>query len=385
VAAQAGAVSSEAPRVYWSEGGHLYLREGNQTKPVDAAQGGGGEFQTASADGSVAYFTDGGDLYRFSATTGIATALTSTGDVEGVLGASEDGTTVYYATAAGVFLAKGASSTKVAAAAATGDYPPATGTSRVSADGAHLAFLSEDELTGYENVDANTGLPDAELYLYGPPPGGGAPTLVCVSCNPSGERPQGSAAIPGARPNGKGSDSTDAYKPRVLSSSGNRAFFESADALSSRDTNKRVDVYEWEAAGEGTCVRQAGCVQLISDGRDNDPSYFLDADQDGGEALFLTAASLYPLDPGSYDVYVAREGGGFPLPARPIPCVADACQILPPAPEDPTPGTLVPNSGNPALKVTATPNGGSKTKKKHKRHHGKKSKKRSIRGAGGER
>ena len=46
-----------------------------------------------------------------------------------------------------------------------------------------------------------------------------------------------------------------------------------------------------------------------------------------------------PSDPGAYDVYDARVGGGYPLPPNPVPCFGDTCQPLPPEPEDPTPGT----------------------------------------------
>lgn len=52
------------------------------------------------------------------------------------------------------------------------------------------------------------------------------------------------------------------------------------------------------------------------------------------------------------------------LEEEPI-CVGDSCQPLPPEPEDPTPGTLVPNPGNPPLHVYEP-----KTKKK-KHHKGK--------------
>jgi hypothetical protein len=198
--------------------------------------------------------------------------------------------------------------------------------------------------------------------------GGGAARLTCVSCNPTGERPRGGASIPGALANGTGAGALSAYKPRNLSADGERVFFETTDRLSSQDTNEAVDVYEWEADGEGTCARTGGCVQLISGGRDPGPSYFLDADESGSDAFFLTAASLYSPDPGSYDVYDAREGGGFRVPESPIPCVADACQVLPEAPEDPTPGTLVANSGNPPMKVEgAKSQSKSKKKKKHKK------------------
>jgi hypothetical protein len=165
----------------------------------------------------------------------------------------------------------------------------------------------------------------------------------------------------------------------VLSADGNRVFFETTEPLVSQDTNKGVDVYEWEASGEGTCERSQGCIQLISGGHSPEPSYFLDADEDGGDAFFLTAASLYPLDPGSYDVYDAREGGGFTVPTSPIPCIADACQILPEAPEDLAPGTLVSNLGNPNLKVAQVGRTGQ-TKKKHRKHHRGRSRKPGGRG-----
>lgn len=61
-------------------------------------------------------------------------------------------------------------------------------------------------------------------------------------------------------------------------------------------------------------------------------------------------------------------------PSEEIVCVGDSCQPLPPEPEDPTPGTLVPNAGNPPRHISEPPRHGKKKhgKKKHdKRHHGK--------------
>ena len=46
-----------------------------------------------------------------------------------------------------------------------------------------------------------------------------------------------------------------------------------------------------------------------------------------------------PPIPAAIDVYDARVGGGFPLPPSAVPCFGDACQPLPPEPDDPTPGT----------------------------------------------
>jgi hypothetical protein len=352
LAAQSGAISADGSRVYWTanEGAELYLREvGSATKRVDEAVGGGGELQVASSDGSIAYFIEQAHLYRYDAGSSQATDITPAGEVEGVLGASADGARVYYVTAAGLELWSEGATTEIApgpAAVTPSSYPPATGTARVSADGTHLAFLSASELTDYDNAGAT------EAYVYGP--GIGAPPLVCASCSPSGKRPAGSASIPGAVANG----STAAYKPRVLSSSGRRLFFDSSDSLVIQDTNNRPDVYEWEAEGEGSCGQVGGCVGLISSGRSPEASSFVDASASGSSAFFLTAESLFALDPGSTDLYVAREGGGFTAPPTAIPCNGDACQSLPAAPDDPTPGTLVPNAGNPPLRFA-----------KPRRHH----------------
>jgi hypothetical protein len=359
IGAQSGAVSADGSRVYFTTGGSLYLREGNITKTVQAA----GQFAAASADGSVAFVISGGELARYTAATGTLTPLSAGGGVEGVLGVSADGSEVYYAEGGGVFLRSGTTVSEVASSARSSDWPAGTGTARVSADGTHLLFLSDAELTGFPSEGKT------EVFLYGPPSAGSVALLTCVSCSPNGEQPQGNAAIPGARANGEGAGATDLYKPRALSANGERAFFESDDSLVFQDSNRHTDVYEWEADGEGTCARSGGCIQLISGGRDPEPSYFLDADPDGSEVFFLTAASLYPLDPGSYDVYVAREGGSFVVPEQPIPCVGDACQVLPEAPEDPTPGTLVKNSGNPPTTIAGeSKSSGKKTKKKKKKH-----------------
>jgi hypothetical protein len=269
-----------------------------------------------------------------------------------------EGTTTQLAAGAGV--------------AVPSDYEsPTAGTSRVSADGTHLAFLSAKELSGFDNAG------QVEAYLYGPPVGGGAPQLICTSCNPTGERAGGSASIPGALVNG----STQAYMPRALSQSGLRLFFTSSDVLATQDTNNRPDVYEWEAQGVGDCVRLPGCVGLISSGRSTEGASFIDASTDGSDVYFTTDGSLVGADPGSIDLYDARVGGGFAEFPKPIPCIADACQSLPASPEDPDPGTLVKNSGNPVPSF-ATEKKKKPHKKKHHKKHGKGKGKGSLNGKG---
>jgi hypothetical protein len=360
LAAPGGAVSEDGTRVYFKDlaSGDLYLREGAALKAVDAAAGGGGTFQLATASGSLAYFTAAGHIWRYNPTANTATDLTPTGGVTGVLGAAADGSHLYYLSASGLYLCANAnlaascetSAVKVAAAADASNYPPATGTSRVSADGTKLLFLATAPLTGYDNTDLQSGAPDSQVYYYD---AAGPATLSCVSCNPTNARPLGPSVIPGSVPNGTGPSATNSYKPRVLVAGGRRLFFESADALALTDTNSAApDVYQWEAPGVGDCTRSGGCLGLISSGRDAAGAAFADASADGGDAYFLTAASLVAGDPGSIDLYDARIGGGFPGPVDPIGCEGDACQILPPEPTDPTLTTLLSGPGNPAVNYT---------------------------------
>jgi hypothetical protein len=351
LAAQGGAVSGDGSRVYWRDrgSGNLYLWQAGTSSLVDAAVD---SFETASADGAVAFYAKGGHLWRYA--SGIATDLTPNGGVAGVLGASAAGSTVYFQDTSGLRRWTGGATTTVAngaAAAHPSTYPPTTGRSRVSADGTKLLFISTESLTGYNNLDKVTGAPDTEVFLYDSV---GA-SLTCVSCNPLGKRPIGPSSIPGAVANGTAPGSTFSYKPRVLSAGGRRVFFDSADALVSGDSNTKPatgsgvsDVYEWEAQGEGSCAA-ARCVGLISSGPAPEGAVFADASADGSDVYFLTGASLVGADPGSGDLYDARIGGGFPEPSPPIPCTGDACQVLPSAPIEPSLATLEAGVGNPPV------------------------------------
>ncbi len=364
----ANAVSTDGSRVYLYEAGNLFVRDGVTLKQVDTAAGGGGSFELASSDGSIAYFTKAGDLYRFNATTNVATKLTSSADVQGVLGAASNGSNLYYLRSGGLYRCAAANAaaangcdgaTKIAAVADASNYPPATGTSRVSSDGTKLLFesttsLEDHNANTYDNTDLVTGEPDTELYLYDAATG-----LACVSCNPTNGRPIGSSTIPGAVKNGAGPTATIAYKPRVFADNGKRIFFTSADALAPTDTNTQgssgkgvSDAYQWEAQGEGSCTRAEGCTALLSSGRDSTPSLFADASEDGNDAFFLTGASLIKSDPGAIDLYDARIGGGFSEPGEGIPCEGDSCQALPPEPTEPTLTTLLSGPGNPPVHYT---------------------------------
>jgi hypothetical protein len=349
LAAQSGAVSSDGSRVYFSLEGNLYLRAGGQTKQADEDAGGGGTFETASADGSVAFFTVGEHLWRYLAASDSATDLTPSGGVKGVLGTSADGTWLYYQDGSALKLwHSGATTTAApgASAAQASDWPPATGTARVSSDGTHLLFLATAKLGEFDNTDLAKGTPDSQVYLYDAT----GPGLLCVSCNPTFGRPIGPSSIPGSVANGSAPGSTDSYKPRSLSANGRRVFFDSLDALVLTDTDNDKDAYQWEAQGEAGCTKAGGCLALISSGRAGGGGTFIDASADGSDAFFLTDGSLVSGDPGASDLYDARVGGGFPDPTPPIVCEGDACQPLPSQPVDPTLTTLLAGSGNPGVR-----------------------------------
>jgi len=356
-AAATGAVSEGGRRVYWvGSAGDLHLWDGGSNKSVD--ESGAAEFQVASADGASAFYLKEGTLYRYAVASGTSQPIAT--EATGVLGASATGGIVFFQTAAGLERWRQGTVSTVAPgadAALAGDWPPATGTSRVSSDGSAVAFLSTARLTGYDNTDQGTGHPDAELFLWTEAGG-----LACVSCNPTNERPIGPASIPGAIADG----GTRIYRPRVMVAGARRIFFDSVDALVLADANTSSDVYEWEAQGTGSCTAPGGCVALVSSGRAEGPATFLDASESGGDAYFLTDRSLVGTDSGAFDVYDAREGGGFPEPSPPLACEGDACQALPPEPEDPAPGTLQSGPGN--LKESPPPAACPKGKHRVKRH-----------------
>jgi hypothetical protein len=398
-----------------------------ETVRLDTVQGGTGSgevkpvFQIASSDGSKVFFTDTQrltensgaqngepDLYecemvevagKLTCSLSDLTPLSGreSANVLGVLGASRDGSYVYFV--ANSVLAPGAvpgtcikavssaalacnlyvrhgGTTRLVAVLSGEDYPDwAQGfsnledlTARVSPNGQWLAFMSQQELTGYDNRDAVSGKPDEEVYLFDASSG----RVVCASCNPTGARPVGveyrnlnnklvggdrvwepdtwiAANIPGWTPYYLGHA---LYQSRYLSDSG-RLFFNSSDALVSQDVNGTEDVYQYEPPSVGGCTtstvtfsdRSGGCVGLISSGSSAEESAFLDASGEGGDVFFLTQAKLAPQDfDSSIDVYDAHECSGaapcFAAPSvHPPPCsTGDSCKPAP-SPQPPVFGS----------------------------------------------
>ena len=290
----ANAISSDGSRVIWSPAspggtGHLYMRdtETEETIELDKPQTKGLEelaekepaeakrayFMTASTDGSKVFFIDGlrlttdshatkqsPDLYVYELNVlspslrdltpqAGANVLLKEQSGRPVIGASEDGTYVYFV-ANGV-LAPGASTggcatkdvlrpgatcnvymshlqgktweTTFVASLSQEDLPdwgngeePARvqfQTARVSPNGHYVAFMSNRNLTGYEPVEAGTGQRDEEVYLYEAATAEKPERLVCVSCNPNGAPPVG-VFDPGGTTNGQNPEGIGLYVDR---------------------------------------------------------------------------------------------------------------------------------------------------------------------------
>lgn len=333
-------ISSEGSRILFTSGGGLYVRvNGSSTVQVDKSQragasGGGGAFQTMSADGSTVLFTDESqltpdstaaskepDLYECVLPEGASSCELSDltvakagepADVQRVSAfGSKDSSHVYF-TAKGV-LAQGAeagqenlylrdgSTTTFIATLGSGE-----GTGAVSPDGTWFAFPSRKSLTGYDNIHPGGGSA-SEIFLYGAGSDSQPPTLVCASCNPSGEAPVGEATLA-------------PVSQRPLSDGG-RLFFETDEALVPSDTNSQIDVYEYED----------GQPSLISSGTSPRESQFQGANESGDDVFFQSRQQLLSQDDTGGEarvIYDARVGGGFPAAAAPLSCTtADACRV----------------------------------------------------------
>ncbi len=423
------AISEDGSTIFWTYGGKYKESErplmaridGSETIQLDAKvagekAGGKGKFWAATGDGAKAFFTAPGkltttakgenQLYRYDTEARSLLDLTpGKGDpeVQGVIGASEDGTYAYFV-AKGALTGEAQSPAGLIAEAGKNNLyawhegeglrfigglsgfdendwssSPVKLSARITPDGRHLAFVSIETqaLSDYDNTIAsglacqpnneNSALEQdphcPQAYLYD----ADADSLTCVSCNPSRARPAGPAQLPAW---------TNPYAgPRYLSDDGSRLFFESRDVLSAADQNKYRDIYEFERAGTGSCTSESpgfdatsdGCLSLISGGESSDESYLLDASADGRDVFFSTRSALTGWDTNeNYDVYDARIGGGFPEPSQQPACLGEACKAPP--------------GGAPATSAPATPSfqgPGNAVQKPGKKHKAKKHKKKS--------
>ena len=443
--------------VYWanSHGGPIgrVTIDGTQANQAFIAKAGYPQGLTLSGDHL--YFSanqevqpnPGADLYRYDSSTDQLTDLTVDTDsangaeVVGVVGTSTDGSRVYFAAngvldeepnsrgesaepgnckvgtgSCNVYLAQNGTIRFIArveveagvdvgtgSPVATANWAPTPSTcsaayftcprtSRLSADGRYLLFTSSRRLTEYDNADTPV------LYRYD----SATDSVLCVSCNPSGERPHGVPRLTSIlRPSTETPGPSGSFLSKAFSADGSRVFFETTDGLVGSDLdglggcpavgsfnqNKIFracqDVYQWQAPDTYGCERQDGCLYLLSPGDDASPSFFAGASASGDDAFIFTRAQLVGSDRDQLrDVYDLRVSGGLAsqYPVPPVICdAANSCKLGPATPPNtPSPGTVgFQGAADPPVKRARCPKGKvrkkgrcvkkAKRKRKHKK------------------
>lgn len=363
-------VSADGSRVFFLASGFgegpLYMRvDGTTTmlisasrRAAEAGEPQDAEFGVASADGSIVYFTSHSPLlegpeaatgtshrklYRYDTNTGSLEEVVPAGpegaDVEKVLGASEDGSYVYFASSEA--LAEGA--TEVAGAGnfyvahegtikwigqtSPADYFESSFPSQwsISPDGRHFALAGYSPMTE-EDVPSPSNCPTdptvnnqagdcLDVYSFEYESG----RLVCLSCDGAAN---GNSELGGQEFHEQGYGDWAAHS--VLDNG--TVYFDTPNRLLPRDGNGVGDVYAW----------REGAYQLISTGSGVQPSSFGDATPDGSDVFFLTSQPLVKQDTDQIiDVYDNREGGGLAdqwPPGAPGACEEQGCRGAAPTP-----------------------------------------------------
>jgi hypothetical protein len=219
----------------------------------------------------------------------------------------------------------------------------------VSPDGEHMAMITQERLTGYDNKGF------AEMYSYEP----STEKLICVSCNPRGLPPL---------------ENVEGAILGLFMSNDGRTFFYTIDALVPKDTNHLRDVYEYVD----------GRPQLISTGTGAHDRTFNQSGgvrsraglsavtADGVNVYFDTYETLVPQDENGefLKYYDARTGGGFPVDAPLQPCVAaDECHG---DTSSPAPPTGIVSNGGLGASGNVQHGSGKKARGKRRKPHRKK-------------
>jgi hypothetical protein len=340
------AISADGSRIFWTDmnNGSLYVREDDARSALIAEDA---TYLTASTDGSKVLYTKGGDLYEEDLESGVTRDLAPGAQVLGLMGASEDLEYVYFVGQGA--LASGASAGgsnmyvlhegQIGLVATLGPeeeeklglhvghvvQPWAIDigyrTADVTPSGRDIAFMSRKSLTGYDNFLRGRAR-ESEVYLYDT----SSAQLSCVSCIPSGEPPLeprvlGDQTLANMLPVSRHST----YQLHVISEDGDRVFFGSTEPLVPQAQGNRMNVYEWERDGSGSCTDENGCIYILSTGSSSSPSYLLDASANGNDVFLMTRSQLVPADKNEYfDVYDAHVGATEP-PAS-SQCTGTGCQ-----------------------------------------------------------
>ncbi len=350
-------ISSDGSRVFWTDmnTGALYVREDGSRTALVAKEA---TYLTASSDGREVIFTkEEGDLYEKDLQSGITQDLEPDAEMLGILGASEDLSYVYFV-GRGVLAPGGQAErnnlyllhdgeTRYIATLGTAReeekpgetlYPQSNRssvdlpwesdighrTAGVTPSGQDVVFMLTQSLTGYDNLGPEGRV--VEVYVYDAASG----ALSCVSCDPTGERP---TAVAGQYTAGGflAISAYPTYQLHVISDDGGRVFFESRQPLLPQASDQKLNVYEWEREGSGSCRDSDGCVYLLSTGSSPTSSYFIDASADGNDVFLMTRSELVEKDKNEYnDIYDAHVGAVEPAAAPR--CTGTGCQGVPASP-----------------------------------------------------
>jgi hypothetical protein len=373
--------SSDGTKVFFTTAQQL---TDNASQDPNAEDGGGeGDCNAMTGSGCNLY------LHDFAAPAGHSVIAASAGDtsgggprVQGVVATSADGSHVYFVakgvlTSAAngegkaaqnggenlyVFAHESGSTSGHLAFIATLSAPDAksNGDARewearianVTPDGRFLVFLSSGALT--PDVTRTDGA--QQVFRYDAATG----ELVRLSVGEQGFNDNGNAGAGDANIVPVEQDNPIAGEQRAdptMAHDGSRVFFVSSVGLTPGALNGvrtgtgengkpeyAQNVYEWEQAGTpgGSCPAGAprgGCVYLISDGHDADPTgiRLVGSDATGSNVFFSTLDRLLPQDTDTeVDIYDARVCSAAspcvpPVPAGPTSCLGEACRGIPPA------------------------------------------------------
>ncbi len=233
---------------------------------------------------------------------------------------------------------------------------------QVSPDGSHMAFLTADRITSYDNAGY------LEMYTYDP----SSEALICVSCLPDGAPPTTNVE---ASLNG-----------RFMTNDG-RAFFSTGDPLVPQDTDEVRDVYEYvdgrpQLISAGTGENDSG-LSILGD-EVLSTAGLVGVSENGTDAYFSTYDSLVGQDHNgnSLKFYDARVDGGFPYVPPAAPCAAaDECHgpgSSPPTPTANGTGAYDGSGGN--LPKTASSHHGKHRRHRRRKHRRGSRRSRSTRG-----
>jgi hypothetical protein len=358
------------------------------------------EYQWASPDGSKVFFTapagltaessaGGTDLYEYDLAKQPSeqplkdlsvNRIEPSADVAGIVGASEDGSRIYFAASGRMVSGQGLSAGEnrdaetyslylldgedlrfVATVSSGGKDTSlnhtstllisnsATVTSQTTPEGRYLLFESEFPATSYEGGGVR------EVYLFD----AGAPSeaISCLSCRPYGEtavRPASNFHPLLAATKANQLNPSTAPRTLTLVDGSPTVTFASVDPLASGAVEGRVGLYEWSHGQLFLLAAESGAFQSSNgQGQEDLPGNqpvvrLMGFDADGSDLYFSTPTSQnWENTTAPYFVYDARIGGGFaPPPAKLAPCnpiVEGQCQAKPAESPRAAPGAATSN------------------------------------------